>query len=169
MTCPCGHQFCWFCLKDYVDSPSQIYSIHEPKECFFILFSKIVILFTCLISLSSFILGGESIRLILNWFFIAIAYLFHAILIDLWIIFQSWLIYSMDKQKNIAYSYYPFKHTSIPLKIIVFIILNFVVIYLTDSLDFAVESGCIIAVEVAIVAIISFVWVVVVFTCETWF
>ena len=28
MTCPCGHQFCWFCLKDYYSNGNNVYSSH---------------------------------------------------------------------------------------------------------------------------------------------
>ena len=28
MSCPCGHQFCWFCLKDYFPSSRNLYSVH---------------------------------------------------------------------------------------------------------------------------------------------
>jgi len=28
MTCPCGHQFCWYCLKDYSASSNNLYSVH---------------------------------------------------------------------------------------------------------------------------------------------
>lgn len=31
MSCPCGHQFCWFCLKDYSANAANVYSPHEPK------------------------------------------------------------------------------------------------------------------------------------------
>lgn len=31
MTCPCGHEFCWFCLKDHAENNNNLYTVHEPK------------------------------------------------------------------------------------------------------------------------------------------
>lgn len=31
MTCPCGHEFCWFCLKDHAENLNNLNTVHEPK------------------------------------------------------------------------------------------------------------------------------------------
>lgn len=58
MSCPCGHQFCWYCLKDYYPSGNNIYSVHEPKECASIFISKIVFTSTCVSGIFLTLLGN---------------------------------------------------------------------------------------------------------------
>jgi hypothetical protein len=83
MSCPCGHQFCWYCLKDYFHHPKNIYSVHEPKECAFIFFSKITMFFMCLccIILTSF--GNEVFQYILQLLFTGFKWFFHVLVVDI--------------------------------------------------------------------------------------
>lgn len=58
MSCPCGHEFCWYCLKDYFSSGNNLYSVHETKECAFIFFSKMAFISVCLLGVVLSFLGN---------------------------------------------------------------------------------------------------------------
>ena len=48
MTCSCGHEFCWYCLKDYRFNHDTRYKEHNQKDCLFLLIIKVFILLLCL-------------------------------------------------------------------------------------------------------------------------
>jgi hypothetical protein len=83
MSCPCGHQFCWYCLKDYYASPHNVYSVHEPKECASIFISKIVFMTICISGIFLTLLGNEIFQKFMGYIFIGIAYLLQTISIDI--------------------------------------------------------------------------------------
>jgi hypothetical protein len=58
MSCPCGHQFCWYCLKDYYPAPANVYSVHEPRECAAIFISKLVFFCICVAGIFLTLLGN---------------------------------------------------------------------------------------------------------------
>jgi hypothetical protein len=83
MSCPCGHQFCWYCLKDYYALPHNVYSVHEPKECASIFISKIVFMTICISGIFLTLLGNEIFQKFMSYIFIGIAYLLQTISIDI--------------------------------------------------------------------------------------
>lgn len=92
MSCPCGHHFCWYCLKDYFPSANNIYSIHEPKECGAILISKLIFISICLSGIFFTILGNQIFREYMGYFFIGVGYMFQTLIIDLFIVANVVLI-----------------------------------------------------------------------------
>lgn len=51
MTCVCGHEFCWYCFKDYYYYKSVVYTQHSDSECTFTVLSKLIILLICVIGI----------------------------------------------------------------------------------------------------------------------
>ena len=51
MTCVCGHEFCWYCFKDFYYYKSVVYNQHSENECTFTVLSKFVIVLISLIGI----------------------------------------------------------------------------------------------------------------------
>lgn len=86
MTCPCGHQFCWYCLKDYFGTRNNVYSVHEPRECAFIFLSKIVFIFICVLGIALTFLGNQVFHAFVGYLFVGLKYILLSVFIDLVVI-----------------------------------------------------------------------------------
>jgi hypothetical protein len=98
MTCPCGHQFCWYCLKDYFNIRDNVYSVHEPRECAFIFISKIIFMTICILGIILTFLGNDIFHAFVGYFFIGIKYLFFSVFVDLTLI-SNFLVINHIVQK----------------------------------------------------------------------
>jgi hypothetical protein len=98
MTCPCGHQFCWFCLKDHYASGTNVYSVHEPRECAFIFISKIMFMSMCLSGIVLTFLGNDIFHQFVGYFFVGVKYILLTFLVD-FVLIGNFLLINQIFQK----------------------------------------------------------------------
>lgn len=82
MTCSCGHEFCWYCLKDYKFADDSIYKQHNQKDCLFLLLTKIITLLFCFCCLILVYSGNESFNAAVAYGFKLLLAILRAIAID---------------------------------------------------------------------------------------
>ena len=167
MSCPCGHQFCWYCLKDYYPAPNNVYSVHEPRECAAIFISKLAFTGICIAGIFLTLLGNDVFQRFVEYFFIGMRYLVHTLLLDAVIAINIFLI------NNLIVHHYnrPFYDYSKMKKFGVagLVIFDLIVLAILYYLELLVESGVIILVEVSLVGLVAAtVWFVMI-NIDTWF
>lgn len=89
---------------------------------------------TCLLSLSCFLVGGETLRWLMDGMFNILGYLIHCLIVDL-LILAEWALINM--YQNQPYKRLPFQNSSRMVKIwiLIFANLSFIgVLYLLDLL-----------------------------------
>jgi hypothetical protein len=118
MTCPCGHQFCWYCLKDYFTNSNNIYSVHDPKECAFIFISKIIFMSICLSGIVLTFLGNEIFHQFVSYFFVGLKYILLTIFVDL-ILISNFLVINHIIQKLRNSKIYAFDNKFSSVKFII--------------------------------------------------
>ena len=106
-----------------------------------------MMLFSCILSLSCFLVGGETMRFLIDMFFIFLGYLIHTVILDLFIVFQMFLC---NIYQNHPYKDYPLQHAPLPLKLGVLIGGNLLVLVLLFSLELLQETVTIFVVELFI-------------------
>ena len=170
MTCPCGHQFCWFCLKDYYSNGSSVYSTHEPKECAFIFLSKMAFMSICICGIILTFLGNDVFHKFVSYFFVGLKYLLLTIFVDL-ILICNFLVINQLIQRIKNHRLYGYDHWTSNIKVYIsllaFIDLLLLGLFYLLELYGLVFSIIIIEVLVAAVGALT-VWVIV-YSVETWF
>lgn len=170
MTCPCGHQFCWFCLKDYFSTANNVYSVHEPKECAFVFISKILFMSICLLGIILTFLGNDIFHQFVSYFFIGLKYILMTIFLDL-IIISNVLVVNQIIQKVRYYHHYG--HSNRPSNVKYFIGgLVFVDALLLVGFYFLEIYSLIfwiLVIEVSVCALGALMVWLVVHSIETWF
>ena len=91
MTCPCGHEFCWICMKDYFHKKENVYSPHEQFECVFILILKVFLVITCFLALVMTSVGHEGFRVFTSWLWSILTIIFRTLILDLYFSAQFFL------------------------------------------------------------------------------
>lgn len=89
---------------------------------------------TCILSLSCFLVGGETLRWLMDGMFNILGYLIHSLIIDLFISAQ-WIVVNM--YQNQPYKRLPFQGSSKMVKMWILIMVNTLfigVLYLLDLL-----------------------------------
>ena len=89
MTCTCGHEFCWYCLKDYVYNKNSKYENHNSKDCLLMLASKIFMILLCALSLTLVISGTEGFSRLSSWILFLLIGLMKVLMIDGAMAFQA--------------------------------------------------------------------------------
>lgn len=69
MTCSCGHEFCWYCLKDYKRTSTSRYKSHNQKDCLFLLMLKLIIVLSFAFSLALAYSGNEAFNKAISYSF----------------------------------------------------------------------------------------------------
>lgn len=166
MSCPCGHQFCWYCLKDYYPSPHNVYSVHEPKECVSIVVSKVVFMVICTAGIFLTLLGNEIFQRFMGYFFVGMAYLLHTSILDLLIAINIFVINSILVR---YYNRNSFTHKGSLYVGIALVVFDLLVVLVLLYFDLLVESAFILLAEAVLIGVVAaVVWLVIV-NVETWF
>ena len=170
MTCPCGHQFCWFCLKDYYSNGNNVYSSHEPKECAFIFLSKMAFMCICICGIVLTFLGNDVFHKFVSYFFVGLKYILLTIFIDL-ILISNFLVINHIVQKIRNHRLYGFDDRLSNIKFfigaLVFVDFLLMMIFYMVEIYGLIFSIIVIEVLVAALGALS-VWMIV-YSVETWF
>jgi len=82
MTCSCGHEFCWYCLKNYHNVQDSQYRQHNQRDCLFLLLTKIVTVLLVLLSLMLVVSGSDNYSWALQKIWTAMLIVIRAVLTD---------------------------------------------------------------------------------------
>jgi hypothetical protein len=167
MSCPCGHQFCWYCLKDYYPAANNVYSVHEPRECAAIFISKVIFIGICVAGIFLTLLGNEVFQRFMGYFFKGMAYIAQTLLLDLAIALNIFAINSLLVRHYNRSLLTIHKGNKIVIGSIIFC--DLVVLLILYWLDLLIESAVILLVEATLVGVVALaVWVVMIII-DTWF
>lgn len=170
MTCPCGHQFCWYCLKDYFGTRNNVYSVHEPRECAFIFISKIIFMSICTLGIILTFLGNEVFHAFIALFFVGLKYLLLTLFIDL-ILISNFLMISHIVQKVRNIRIYGYDNGQIGIKFMITGLVGLDLMLLVALYFFEMYTiiGWILLIEAGIAAVGAIgVWLII-YSVETWF
>lgn len=103
---------------------------------------------TCLLSLSCFLVGGETLRWLMDGMFNILGYLIHCLIIDLFFSAQ-WVV--VDMYRNQPYKRLPFQGSSKMVKIWILVIVNAIFIGVLYLLDLLYVTVGILLVEVGLI------------------
>lgn len=167
MTCPCGHEFCWYCLKDYQFSQRNVYSVHEPKECAFIFFSKISLAVLSVIGVLLTFLGNDVFQMCMGAFFLGARYLLHAMILDILLAINVIVALQLINRHR---QYHQQQHyLSSSVLVVGLAVVDLVAGGVLVWVGLLWESGVILLVEIVILGVgAAAVWLIV-FSIETWF
>lgn len=121
---------------------------------------------TCILSLSCFLVGGETLRWLMDGMFNILGYLIHSLIIDLFISAQ-WIVVNM--YQNQPYKRLPFQGSSKMVKMWILIMVNTLFIGVLYLLDLLYLTLGIVLVELGLIGFGSGVVCAVIYSCETWF
>ena len=124
--------------------------------------SKIIILMTCLLSLSCFLVGGETLRWLMDGVFNILGYLIHCLIVDLFFSAQ-WVVINM--YQNQPYKRLPFQGSSKIVKIWILVLINAVFIGILYLLDLLYVTIGIIVVELGLIGFGSGIVFAVIYSC----
>jgi hypothetical protein len=82
MTCSCGHEFCWYCLKNYHNVANSQYEQHNQKDCLFLLLTKIITLILFMLSILLVTNGNENFNWMMQKAWSTIIIIIRALLTD---------------------------------------------------------------------------------------
>lgn len=169
MTCPCGHHFCWYCYKDHPSGggTNRVYTIHNVRECVFIMLSKVALLLICLSSLLITFNGNSTIKFCLGLIGTAFSILVRALIIDVIILLQ-FIFVMMKKKRRRPYPSRLMEDKKLPtiLALIAFNIAFVGVLHLVDELNFFL---LVLVGECSVVGLATGLGYAIIFSIENWF
>ena len=170
MTCPCGHQFCWFCLKDHYNTGNNVYSVHEPRECAFIFISKIMFMSMCIAGIILTFLGNDIFHQCVSYFFIGVKYILLTFVVDLILIGNFLLInHIFQKIRNQRIYGYDNRMPSVRYFVGALIVVDIAILLFFYMLELYTLIFWVIIAQVTLAAFIALnVWLIV-YSVETWF
>lgn len=121
---------------------------------------------TCLLSLSCFLVGGETLRWLMDGMFNILGYLIHCLIVDLFFSAQYIVV---NIYQNQPYKRLPFQGSSKMVKIWILVLVNAIFIGILYLLDLLYVTVGILLVEVGLIGLGSGVVFAVIYSCETWF
>lgn len=167
MSCPCGHQFCWYCLKDYYHAANNVYSVHEPRECAAIFISKVIFIGICIAGIFLTLLGNEVFQRFMGYFFTGMAYIVHTLLLDLAIALNIFAINSLLVRHYNRSLLTINKGNKIVVGGIIFC--DLFVLLILYWLELLIDSALILLIEATLIGVIALtVWLVMI-NIDTWF
>lgn len=103
MTCSCGHEFCWYCLKNYHNVRESQYRQHNQKDCLFLFLTKVLILLLVTFSMMLVVSGSDTYSWALQKIWTGLVLLMRALVTDGAIVAQGIVLNRMNTY------YRPFK------------------------------------------------------------
>lgn len=158
MTCSCGHEFCWYCLKDYKYSESSLYEQHNQKDCLLLLLIKVITLVFCFFSLLLVYSGNEFFNTTISYGWRILVGILRAVAIDGAIAVQFMILTQNSHRRN------QFRRLAVLFAIMDIIAL--IVIYLIGDLAM---TFYIIGLSLATAGVSVGIGMMVEFSVATWF
>jgi hypothetical protein len=158
MTCSCGHEFCWYCLKNYHNVNRSEYRQHNQKDCLFLLLIKGLTIIICFMSLLLITTGVDTFNWIMHCIFSGMLTVVRVLLTDGAIMAQIMVLMRMNSM------YRPFKRL-----LLVFVVSDILAGLVLSYLGQLAYTLVIIGLSMAVALSCLGVGLLVDFSVVTWF
>lgn len=164
MTCPCGHEFCWFCYKDQSYGRAyRLYTQHNIPECSFIFLSKILLFCACVLTIIITLSGNQSIRQMQGMMGTIWSIVWRSVLMDAWIGVHVLMIVLQGRNR----------HRRLTSNFRLYLCLGFINFFLLPAFLYYLQqlSFClhILLGEAILIACVALTLYLIIHSCQTWF